>query len=273
MGALPRHGRPARPRSPRQPGVTMSMTRIPSLLLCLALAACGGQQGAEPSDATADDAGPIAAPDPGPRPEAANPAGNPEGEVPPGWQVRFDHDADYTVGTNPDSSDVFFVTMTPGWHITARPAGIYWHPASTASGAYRATAGIYLFPPGERNEGYGLFVGGADLDGADQAYVYFLVRRSGEFLVKSRMGEETRELIGWTPNEAIVPYTEETAGTIHNVLSVDVGADQVRFLVNDVEVAALPAADLPTDGVVGLRINHALNVHVDELSVTPADAM
>ncbi len=45
---------------------------------------------------------------------------------------------------------------------------------------------------------YGLFVGGQDLEGDDQKYLYFLIRRSGEFLIKTRAGDETSVVHPWT---------------------------------------------------------------------------
>ncbi len=46
-----------------------------------------------------------------------------------------------------------------------------------------------------------------------------------------------------------------------------------HFLVNGVEVAKLPrVAQLNTDGVVGLRINHNLDVHVSGFGVEPMAA-
>ncbi|MBO6574341.1 MAG: hypothetical protein JJ896_02910 [Rhodothermales bacterium] len=204
------------------------------------------------------------------RPNHENPAGNPEGEVPPGWEWRFDRGPNYSVGSEADSVDTFFVTMTPGWHITTAPAGIFFHPASTADGSYTASTQIHLFPPGNRNEGYGILVGGSDLSGEAQEYLYFLLRRSGEYLVKLRKGAETETLIPWTAHESIVAYTEDTEGTATNVMAVQVDGETLRFHVNDVEVATLPKAELPTDGLVGLRFNHAIDVHVSELTVTPA---
>ena len=41
------------------------------------------------------------------------------------------------------------------------------------------------------------------------------------------------------------------------------------YLVNGEEVASLPRADLDVEGVVGIRVNHALNLHVSKLEVTP----
>ncbi|MBT8401060.1 MAG: hypothetical protein KJO98_11335 [Rhodothermia bacterium] len=207
------------------------------------------------------------------RPDPKNPAGE-NLDVPPDWIVRLDkQDPDVVIGREEEGSDIRFVAMTPGWHITTGPRAIYYHPASTAEGNYTARASIYLFPPGERNEAYGLFVGGVDLDSDSQQYLYFLIRRSGEFLVKRRAGDETEVVREWTAHDAINPYTEETKGTVNNVLAVQVGADAVSFLVNDVEVAQLPRSEVEVDGIVGLRINHALNVHVDDFGVEIHDTM
>ena len=52
-----------------------------------------------------------------------------------------------------------------------------------------------------------------------------------------------------------------------NTLAVEVGADDVGFFVNGQEVARLPRSEVNTNGVVGLRINHGLNVHVGDFAV------
>ena len=204
------------------------------------------------------------------RPDPASPVGE-NFKVPLGWSVRLDQPDDAVTIGSTEASDIFFVSMTPGWHITTGPRAIFYHPASTATGSFRAHAGIYLFPPGERNEAFGMFVGGRNLDGNDQEYLYFLIRRRGEFLVKKRKGTATEEVIPWSAHEAIVPYTAETEGTVHNVLGIAADDTKLTFIVNEAEVATLPREGLAVDGIVGLRVNHALNLHVDDLSVEPLD--
>ena len=202
-------------------------------------------------------------------PDASNAAGAEDGVVPAGWRWRFDRGLDFTVGSV-DTLDTWFVTMTPGWHITTKPAGIFYHPASIGEGDFTASTTIHLFDPGTRNEGYGMILAGANLDSDQQQYLYFLLRKSGEFLVKLRDGSQTEELIGWTEHEAVERWTDESEATITNVLSVTVGGETITFMVNDEEVATLEKGDLATDGIVGLRLNHSVNVHVSDLTVTPA---
>ena len=195
----------------------------------------------------------------------------PEGEdgtTPPSWQVRLDKPMDdVEIGADKETADIWFVNMTPGWHITTGPAAIFYHPMSQAEGTYRAEATIHLFDPGERREAYGMFVGGQNLDGDDVGYDYFLLRNTGEFLIKRRTGGETSVIMDWTAHESVGTFGPETERAIKNMLAVDVGAEDVGFFVNGAEVARMPRSSVHTDGVVGLRINHALNVHVGSLSI------
>ena len=62
---------------------------------------------------------------------------------------------------------------------------------------------------------------------------------------------------------------EEGGANVLNTLAVESQDGTLRFFVNDVEVTSMPAGDIPVDGVVGLRVNHGLNLHVSRLEVTP----
>lgn len=185
-------------------------------------------------------------------------------ERPQGWKVRFDR------AGSTEAELQTFVSMPPGWHITTGPAAIFWDPGVTASGTFRAEMEVFLFDPQGRREAFGIFFGGSDLEGPDQAYAYFLLREGGEFIVKRRRGAEAPTVVDWTANPAIRSFaTRGDDATARNVLTVEAGAERVRFLVNGTQVAERPRSDLPVDGVVGIRVNHALNLHVSRLEVTP----
>lgn len=206
------------------------------------------------------------------RPDANNPV-NENLEFPTGWEVRLDNpDPEATISADTTGPDVFFATMTPGWHVTMqRPRAIFYHPASTAEGSFSVSSKIHLFAPGQRNEGYGLIFGGQNLDNEAQSYIYFLIRRSGEFLIKQRAGDETETLFGWEANEAIAPFTEESTGTVPNTLAVHVDESTVSFFVNDTEVHTMDKGELQTNGVVGFRMNHAINAHIESFDVMPSE--
>lgn len=183
---------------------------------------------------------------------------------PEGWKVRFDR------AGSTEAELEMFVSMPPGWHITTGPAGIFWDPSLTATGEFRAEMEVYLFDPEGRREAFGIFFGGTDLDGPGQEYAYFVVREGGEFLVKHRRGADTPTLVDWTEHDAVASFAERgDDSTAKNVLTVEAGSETVRFLVNGAEVAKLPRSRLPVEGTVGIRVNHALNVHVSRLDVTP----
>ena len=76
----------------------------------------------------------------------------------------------------------------------------------------------------------------------------------------------------WTDHPAILGYDQRDEGdvSVRNVLAAEVDEDGVRFYVNGQEVTRLHREDLRLDGLVGLRINHALNLHVSRLDVVPA---
>ena len=52
------------------------------------------------------------------------------------------------------------------------------------------------------------------------------------------------------------------------MLAVEADGNTVRFYVNDTEVTSLSRDELPVDGTVGFRVNHALNLHISRLEVT-----
>lgn len=178
---------------------------------------------------------------------------------PADWMVRFDRPG------MPDTA-VYFVSMPPGWHITTGPAAILYDPARTGSGEYRIESTIVLFDPGRRHrEAYGIFFGGRNLDGDGQTYSYFLIRDTGEFLVKRRTGSSTATVRPWTASSAIMKHPGDA--NAKNVLAVECGARTVDFYINGEQVVSIPRSELDADGVVGLRVNHSLNLHVTELKV------
>ncbi len=197
----------------------------------------------------------------------------PQGEnlqVPEGWEVRLDRPDDSVEIGASESADIFFVNMTPGWHLTTGPRGIFYHPANRVQGEFSIHTDLHLFNPNGRNrEGYGLFFGGNRLKDADYEYIYFLIRNTGDFLVKHRKGETTEVILDWTSSEAIVIYDDPEVSSVLNNLQVEVTSSHVNFLINSTQVAQINADDLSvaTDGIFGLRVNHSVNLHVEDLGI------
>lgn len=195
----------------------------------------------------------------------ASPLAAQDFERPADWKVRFDR------AGSTEADLEMFVEMPPGWHITTGPSGIFWDPTLNASGEFRIEMEVFLFDPGTRREGFGLFFGGTDLEGEGQAYTYFLIRNGGQSIIKKRAGADAPTVQPWTAHDAILSYADRGEdASVKNVLAVECDDEDVRFFVNGAEVGVVARADLATEGTVGIRVNHALNLHVSRLEVTPS---
>ena len=182
---------------------------------------------------------------------------------PADWHVRFDR-------PGVADSSMKIDQMGPGWHFTTngRGSGIAWRDATTASGNFKAEVDATLFPvAGNHLEGFGMIIGGTNLTADNQTYYYFLIRKDGQWTLKHRAGAAVHEVVPWTANPAIVQQTGDSQA--HNVLTVEATRDSVRFLVNGQRVHGVARQGYDVNGIVGLRVNHGLSVHVARAAVAP----
>jgi hypothetical protein len=197
----------------------------------------------------------------------ADPTMAPEGGatgLPAGFELRLDRSTD-------NSADFHVMEMGGGWHIETGPRAIMYNAADNTvdSGDYTVSASFTEIgaPPNHR-EALGLIFGGRNLQTPDYTYSYFVVRATVEYLIKKRVGEETEEVTeGWVASDAVNAATPDGAD-VTNTLQVQVMGDQVHFSINGTEVATMPAADLDVHGVAGVRMNHNLNVMVNDWNLT-----
>jgi hypothetical protein len=186
-------------------------------------------------------------------------------QAPAGWMERIDNS---TNANDPDDNPkVKFVSMGKGFHITSGPAGTYWSPKNTASGAFTLKGTFILFKPSGHTNYYGLVFGGEDLGGPKQNYIYFMVAQDGTYAVIHRAGDQTHS-IQRAKHEAVkVPGAD---GRSTNALEVRVTAKDISYVVNGTVVHTTPKSGMTakTDGIVGVRVNHLLDVHIDGFEVT-----
>jgi hypothetical protein len=178
----------------------------------------------------------------------------------PGWTARFDR-------AEAKPAQVSFTRMGKGYHVTAGPAAVYYNAKQTASGNYTVRGSFTQMKAPTHPEAYGLFAGGQNLTGAAPSYVYFVVRGDGKYLVKHRANAtEVHTLVDWTASPAL--KAAGTDGKASNALEIRVAADSVRFVANGTPVAAVSRQEVGgMNGVAGLRVNHNLDVHVDDFAV------
>ena len=205
---------------------------------------------------------------------AAGSCGDPGGSGAPGAVASSAHlPREYAVRLDRQNRDVadFVATINDGsLQVHTGPAGIVYRPAQVVdaeSYAVRARFTEVGAPEGHR-EGFGLFIGGQDLEGTNQRYTYFLVRGDGRYLIRHREGAATREISnGWQSSEAVRAAT--TGGDVANELAIAVDGRELRFFCNDEPVAEMPVGALSVRGVAGVRVNHNLRVHIQSFRVEP----
>lgn len=152
------------------------------------------------------------------------------------------------------------------WEITTGPAHIMYSPSDTMKREFVVATTFDQMEAREHSDAFGIFVGGADLDQPSQRYTYFMVRGNGEYVAKVREGSETRDIVPWTPHQAVAKQDAE--GRARYRLAIQVRGDSVRFLSNGTPVAAVRVGTVPTDGIAGLRVDQNVHVMVDRLRST-----
>lgn len=190
------------------------------------------------------------------------------GQLPPGWMVRFD-----PVGPNCTplkTTDVNFVTMGAGMHVTSGPAGIYYNPANTTTGDFSVSA-TFANRTTAGHEAFGVFIGGQNLQDSTQRYLYFVLKpASGEILISQRTSNARPTALDALRADVAVVKEPNGGGAATNKITIRVSKDSVLFLANDRRVRSLAKSQLngmSTDGIVGIRVNHNLNLHIDGFGI------
>lgn len=178
------------------------------------------------------------------------------------WNARTDEGA---TGLSAVSVDTAGETL----RIRPGPRAILWRASDSVSAPFTVGATFELVSMPERPEAFGLFVGGRDLTGAGQDYLYFLVRHDGRYLLKHRAGGETHTLVDWTEHEA-VRSSSDAGGPPSNELGVRAGSEHLVFSANGQAVDSLPLAEamVRASGFAGIRANHGLDLSVADFRVS-----
>jgi hypothetical protein len=186
-------------------------------------------------------------------------------QAPDGWSVRVDRS---TSASDPDDTpNLKVATVGKGFQVTGGPAGTFWNPANAAAGNFTARASFRLMKPSGHVNYYGLIFGGEDLGGPKQTYIYFLVAQNGTFIIRQRSGDQVTDVQARTPHASVVQPGADGSST--NALEVRVAGNTISYVVNGTVVHTTPksGATARSDGLVGVRINHQLDVQVDGFAV------
>lgn len=188
---------------------------------------------------------------------------NGSGKLPAGWMNRFDE-------ANHQMTEVDVQQKGKALHFRSGPAAIYYNPTHTGKGEYTASA-VFSQTKTSTHEAYGLFIGGANLQDSTQNYLYFLVRPSdGAILISHRASNaKPNAIVSMTPDAAVNKDTPGT-GAATNALAIRVARDSVHFYANGKEVRTIAKSALDgalTDGIAGIRVNHNLDITVENFGI------
>lgn len=186
-------------------------------------------------------------------------------QAPEGWRVRVDRSQ--SAEDPDDRPDLKFVTMGKGFHVTGGPAGTFWNPAQTVTGDYTARATFTLMRPSPHVNYYGLVFGAGDLEGSGQNYIYCLVAQNGTYIVRHRAGNAVHDVQTSAPHPAV--RQPDNNGRSTNTVEVRVSGNTISYVVNGTVVHTTPKTGVTakTDGIVGIRVNHLLDVHIEGFDV------
>jgi hypothetical protein len=186
-----------------------------------------------------------------------------------GWKQRVDAS---TEASDPDpAGEVKFTAVAGGFHTANPKAAVFYHPANTMAGTYTLKGTFTQNARSSHTNYLGFVFGGKDLAGATESYTYFLIApQNGTFMVKQRTGagsSDTKDVVMRMKSDAIVQL--DASGKAANTIEVRVLADKIDYVVNGTVVTSSPKAGINTDGIWGMRVNHALpDVSITGLSAS-----
>jgi len=192
-----------------------------------------------------------------------------------GWKGKVDA-AEAAKGATINDSK--FAQQGAELRINNGPAAIYWKPADTASGSYTVSATFTepkYMSSNDHPHPYGVFIGGSNLDGANANALYCAAYGRGTYIVR----EFTPAVVningrGASPSDAV----HKAAGrgeAVEQTIAMSVKGSRVSCSVNGTEVASYDkgevtgAGKIPTtDGIVGIRAAHNVDVNVKDFKIT-----
>ena len=187
-----------------------------------------------------------------------------------GWQGRPDPG---TGAVNDASLDVKGSEI----EIHTGPAMLYWNPANKATGDFTVSATFTepkYMSSNDHPHPYGVFIGGSGLDGANATALYCAAYGRGTFIVR----EFTPAAVNINGRGGTSDAVHKAAGrgeSVEQTIAMSVKGSRVTCSVNGTEVASYDkgevtgAGKIPTtDGIVGIRAAHNVDVNVKDFKIT-----
>jgi hypothetical protein len=187
-----------------------------------------------------------------------------------GWQGRPDPG---TGAVNDSSLDVKGSEI----EIHTGPAMLYWNPANKGTGDFTVSATFTepkYMSSNDHPHPYGVFIGGSNLDKENVNAMYCAAYGRGTFIVR----EFAPAVVNVNGRGAASDAVHKAAGrgeAVEQTIAMSVKGSRVTCSINGTEVASYDKGEVTgagkiasTDGIVGIRVAHNVDVNVKDFKVT-----
>ncbi len=187
-----------------------------------------------------------------------------------GWQGRPDPG---TGAANDSSLDVKGSDI----EIHTGPAMLYWNPANKGTGDFTVSATFTepkYMSSNDHPHPYGVFIGGSNLDNDKTNALYCAAYGRGTFIIREFAPAGVNLNGRGAPSDAV----HKAAGrgeSVEQTIALSVKGDTVSCSVNGTVVGSWQKSEVTgagkiasTDGIVGIRVAHNVDVNVKDFKVT-----
>lgn len=184
-----------------------------------------------------------------------------DGKRPTGFIVQSDM-------PNVDGDSVALVYRGKGYYLQSGPSSIVFNPKMVARGSFVLSSTMFSGPTGATiPDGFGVFIGGKNMNTPAAEYTEFLVRNDGRYAVIQHIGPRRILLRNWTVLAGITQHNGRRDQTVRNSFRVVVDGTSVQLVVNRTLATSFLRTVVKPDGIFGIRIGQRQLVQVETLEL------
>lgn len=188
-----------------------------------------------------------------------------------GWKGRIDR---RPAGQGKTINDSKFAAEGKDLRLSIGPAAFYYNPANTASGDYTVKATFKEHKmTASHPHSYGIFIGGADLEGDTESLMYCIAYGNGTYSIKTFHGSNVQTLVNLEKTTAL--KQADATGASTNEIGWTVKGGKPSCVINGTVVHTFDKMDVVAgdklkslDGVYGLRVSHNVELTVSGFGMT-----
>ncbi|MEP6833276.1 MAG: hypothetical protein ABJB74_07770 [Gemmatimonas sp.] len=196
-------------------------------------------------------------------PQISAVAGPDENKRPTGWLVRSDGAAKGIPGDT-----VLLINRGKGYYLTSGPTSIVWTPKNEASGKFILQGVLFSGRTGATiPDGFGVFLGGRNMQTPNAEYTEFLVKNDGQFGVFQHTGSRRVALVDWKKLSGIALHSGRRDESVRNTFRVVVDDKTVTLVINRTVATSFLRSVFNPDGEFGVRIGTRQQFQIESLGL------